>query len=101
MKNIYGKKEDLELYDKEGNLVYEYYITSEGFSAEDTYDSFGNPLTYKNSSGFSCKYTRDCFGNTLTYESSRGYSYKYTRDCFGKELTYEYSIGKRRGFDIP
>lgn len=101
MKNILGKEENLELYNKEGKLVYEYYVYSNGNSVEKTYDSKGNILTYKNSKGFSYEYTRDSFGNELTYENSKGYSSKYTRDSVGKELTFEDSNDVRRGFDIP
>ena len=49
MKNKLGKEENLELYNKEGKLVYEYYVYSNGISVEKTYDSKGNILTYKNS----------------------------------------------------
>jgi len=122
MKNVFGKKEDLELYNKEGKIVYRYVICSDGWLNEYTYDSFGNELTYKNSDGYSSEYTRDSKGNKLTYknsdghtakwtrdsdgneltyEDSNGYSCEYTYDSFGKELTYKNSDGERRGFNIP
>ena len=80
MKNILGKTENLELFNKEGKKVYEFYKSSSGITYEYTYDSNGNELTYKN---------------------SNGYSYEYTRDANGKELTFKSSNGVSRGFDIP
>ncbi len=46
MKNILGTTEDLELFNKEGVIVYKFYKTSEGHWYEQTYDSKGSPLTY-------------------------------------------------------
>ena len=80
MKNILGTTENLTLYNKEGKKVYEFYTYSNGFSDEQTRDSDGNVLTYKNSEGYSSERTRDSLGNLLTYKNSDGYS---------------------RGFDIP
>lgn len=80
MKNILGKTEELELFDKDGRIVYHFYKGSDGFSSERTYNSDGKELTYKN---------------------SNGYSSEYTRDSHGKELTYKDSNGASRGFDIP
>jgi len=80
MKNILGTTEDLELFNKEGVIVYKFYKTSEGHWQEYTYDSKGSPLTYKD---------------------SNGYSHEYTRDSNGNELTYKDSDGVTRGFDIP
>jgi len=80
MKNILGTTEDLELFNKEGVIVYKFYKTSEGHWYEQTYDSKGSPLTYKD---------------------SNGYSHEYTRDSNGNELTYKDSDGVTRGFDIP
>ena len=51
MKNILGTTENLELFDKEGIRVYQFYKTLDGFSSETTRDSEGNELTYKNSDG--------------------------------------------------
>jgi YD repeat-containing protein len=98
MKNILGKTENLELFDKEGRLVYEFLNDSDGYSDEYTYDSNGNQLTFKNSDGFSSEYTRDSEGNVLTFKDSDGYSYEYTRDSDGRELTYKNSDGYTRGF---
>jgi hypothetical protein len=53
MKNIFGTTENLELFDKDGKIVYEFYKGSDGYSFEITYDSNGNELTYKNSNGVS------------------------------------------------
>jgi hypothetical protein len=80
MKNILGKTENLELFNKEGKKVYEFYKTSNGYTFEYTYDSNGKILTYKDSDG---------------------YSYEYTRDSSGNELTFKGSNGVTRGFDIP
>jgi len=122
MKNVFGKKEDLELYNKEGKIVYKCVIRPDGRLNEYTYDSFGNILTYKESDGYSfectrdskgneltykdsnrhtAKWTRDSDGNKLKYENSSGYTCEYTRDSDGNELTYKNSYGERRGFNVP
>ena len=80
MKNVQGTDENLELFNKDGVKVYEYYKNSKGYSRECTYDSNGKELNYKTSKGYSCEYTRDSNGN---------------------ELTYKNSDGESRGFDIP
>ena len=80
MKNIQGTEENLELFNENGNKVYEYY---------------------KDSYGYSCEYTRDSNGNELTFKDSDEYSCEYTRDSNGKELTFKDSHGLRIGFDIP
>ena len=80
MKNILGTTEYLELFDKEGRIVYQFY---------------------KDSNGYSSEYTRGDKGNILTYKDSEGFSSEYTRDSNGKELTYKDSNGVTRGFDIP
>ena len=99
MKNIQGTEDNLELFDENGIVFYEYLKYPSGYSYEYTYDSNGNELTYKNSDGFSCEYTRDSNGKELTYKNSEGFSYEYTRDSNGKVLTYKNSEGVRRGFD--
>ena len=101
MKNILGKTESLELFNKEGKRVYDFYKRSDGYSAESTYDSNGNELTYKNSTGYSSEYTRDSNGNELSYKNSNGFSFESTYDSNGNELTYKNSDGLTRGFDIP
>ena len=101
MKNILGTTENLQLFNKDGTKVYEFYKTSNGYSFEYTYDSNGKELTFKDSDGFSYEYTYDSNGNELTYKNSDGGSYEYTRDSNGKELTYKNSNGVSRGFDIP
>jgi hypothetical protein len=122
MKNILGTTENLELFDKDGRLLYNFYKGLYGYSSETNYDSNGNILTYKNSDGFSSEYTRDSNGNELTFKNSDGFSSEYTRDSNGneltfknsdgfssertynsdgKELTYKDSNGEMRGFDIP
>jgi hypothetical protein len=80
MKNILGTTENLELFNKDGKIVYEFSQASDGFSYERTCDSNGKVLTFKDSTG---------------------YSSEYTRDSHGKELTYKDSNGVSRGFDIP
>ena len=101
MKNILNTTENLEFYDKKGNLVYVYFKYSGGYSYEKTYNQQGNVLTYKNSKGYSYEYTYDENGRELTFKDSDGYSSEYTYDENGNELTYENSDGDKRGFDIP
>jgi YD repeat-containing protein len=101
MKNIFGTTDNLQLFDKENRLVYEFIKSSNGFSYETTCDSNGKELTYKDSNGFSSEYTCDSNGKVLTFKDSTGYSSEYTRDSHGKELTYKDSNGVSRGFDIP
>jgi hypothetical protein len=80
MKNILGTTESLELFDKDGRLLYNFYKGSDGYSYERTCDSNGNVLTFKDSTGYSSEYTYDINGNELTYKDSTGFT---------------------RGFDIP
>jgi YD repeat-containing protein len=101
MKNILGTTENLELFNKDGRLLYNFYKGSDAYSYERTYDSNGNVLTFKDSTGYSSEYTYDSDGRELTYKNSIGYSYEYTRDSDGRELTYKSSTGVSRGFDIP
>jgi hypothetical protein len=101
MKNLLGTTENLELFNKDGRLLYNFYKGLYGYSSETNYDSNGNILTYKNSDGFSSEYTYDSDGRELTYKNSTGYSYEYTHDLNGNELTYKDSNGVSRGFDIP
>ena len=80
--NILGTTDSLELYNKEGKMVYWFdtnYLDPNEWD-ETTYD--------KN-------------GRILTINHSTGYSSKYTRDSEGKELTYENSDGDKTGFDLP
>lgn len=101
MKNIFGTTEKLELFNKDGILLYNFYKSSDGFSYEYTRNSNGNQLTYKSSDGFSSEYTYDSNGKELTYKDSNGFSSEYTRDLNGNRLTYKDSNGVTRGFDIP
>ena len=100
MKNILGTQEDLKLYNKAGNLAYEFYKNSNGDSYEYTYDENGKVLTSKDSNGYSDEYTRDKNGNELTFKDSDGYSHEYTRDENGKVLTYKNSNGYSYEFTI-
>ena len=99
MKNIEGTEENLELFDENGIVFYEYLKYPSGHSYEYTYDSNGNELTYKNSNGTWYECTYDSQGNELTSKDSDGFSYEYTRDSQGNELTYKNSDGETRGFD--
>ena len=99
--NALGAFEYLELFDKDGNRVYEFKPDSDGVWNKHTYDSNNNVLTYENSTGYWYKYTYDSDGNKLTFEDSYGDWSKFTYDSNGNELTYENSCGVRRGFDIP
>jgi hypothetical protein len=52
MKNILGTTENLQLFDKEGRIVYNFRKDSDGYTSESTYDSEGNVLTFKDSNEF-------------------------------------------------
>lgn len=99
MVNIQGNQKKLELYNKQGVLVYEFRTFRDGSSSECTFDENGRALTLKSSSGNWSKYTRDEKGNELTFENSYGRWSKYTRNNEGKELTFENSNGEKRGLD--
>jgi YD repeat-containing protein len=101
MKNILGKTENLDLFNKDGKRVYEFIKDSDGYIYEYTYDLQGNPLTFKNSNGFSSESTYDSNGNELTYKDSTAYSSESTYDSDGNQLTYKNSNGVSHGFDIP
>ena len=101
MKNILGKSENLKLYNKEGNILYEFYLTTNSSSVEYTYNRNGNQLTFKNSNGYNWEKTFNLNGRELTFKNSDGDSYEYTYDENGRELTYKHSNGISRGFDIP
>jgi hypothetical protein len=99
--NALGAFEDLELFDKNGNIVYKFFTSSDGYWSKSTYDEKGNQLTYEDSRGNWRKITYDKKGNQLTWEDSRGYWRKSTYDEKGNELTREDSDGIKMGFDIP
>jgi YD repeat-containing protein len=80
MKNILGTTKNLDLFDKDGRIVYHFRKDSNAYIYECTYDSNGKVLTFKDSDGYSCEYTYDSNGNILTYKNSNGV---------------------KRGFDIP
>jgi YD repeat-containing protein len=101
MKNIFGTTENLQLFDKDGKIVYDFYKDSNGFSYERTFNSRGNILTCKDSNGYSYETTYDSNGNVLTHKNSYGDSSEYTYDSNGNELTFKDSNGVKRGFDIP
>tara|TARA_R110001632_G_scaffold124287_1_gene237068 strand:+ start:2421 stop:2741 length:321 start_codon:yes stop_codon:yes gene_type:complete len=84
MKNIYGKDENLELYNNKGLLLYKYHACGY-YSFEHTCDNNGNALTYKNSTGVWGKYTRDSEGKELTYENSKGIRRGFEQEKFTKE----------------
>ena len=101
MKNILGKTEELELFNKDGKVVYRFCKNLYGFSYEYTRDSNGKVLTYKDSDRFSYETTYDINGNILSYKNSNGFSFESTYDSNGNELTYKNSDGLTRGFNIP
>jgi hypothetical protein len=70
--NALGAFEDLELFDKNGNIVYKFVSYSDGDWFKSTYDKNGNKLTYEDSDGGWSKSTYDKNGNKLTYEDSGG-----------------------------
>ncbi len=96
MKNILGTTENLELYNKEGEKVYEFENECNGNWYERTYDSNGNKLTYKDSDGNWYEYTRDSNGNGLTYKDSNG----VTRGFDIPEYTMEQLVEKLGNFKI-
>ena len=96
MKNILGTTEELELFDKVGRMVYDFYKNSDGYNYECTYDSEGNELTFKDSDGFSCEYTYDSNGNELTYKNSDG----VTRGFDVPEYTMEELVERLGNFKI-
>ena len=61
---------DLEIKDKNGNLIY--YEDSTGFWTKREYDSQGNQIYFKNSKGFWAKREYDSQGNKMYYENSDG-----------------------------
>ena len=101
MKNILGKSENLILYNKEGNRLYEFYFTPNRGSVEYTYNQNGNQLTFKDSNEYSWEKTFNVNGRELTFKDSDGLSWESTYDDNEKELTYKHSCGISRGFDIP
>ena len=70
MRNKLGKNESLEERHSNGEMSYKYYIDSNGYSYEYTYDKRNNKLTYKDSEGDSWERTYDENGNELTFKSN-------------------------------
>ena len=79
--NREGTQDNLEYYNEEGVLIYEFY-------------------KYKNYEEFE-EYTYDDFGNRLSGRFSYGYWWEITM-CkeTGKKLIYENSIGEKRGVGV-
>jgi len=96
MKNILGTTEDLELFNKDGKKVYEFYKKSNGTFYELTYDSNGNKLTYKDSDGYWWESTYDSNGNILTFKDSNGVTIGYEIP----EYTMEQLVEKLGNFKI-
>tara|TARA_R110000803_G_scaffold10606_5_gene32220 strand:- start:177 stop:581 length:405 start_codon:yes stop_codon:yes gene_type:complete len=92
MKNAFGTKENLELFNKNGIRVYNYW-NSGRLITETIYNSNGNHLKSKRSDGFTSKSTFDLFGHELTYKDSVGIWFKCTYDSNGNQLTYKDSSG--------
>jgi hypothetical protein len=98
--NALGAFENLELFDKNGNIVYKFFTDSNDYWYKRTYDGNGNQLTWENSKGDWSKCTYDEKGNLLTYEDSDGrkkgfdigHKQNYTSDITGEQYyteTYE------------
>jgi hypothetical protein len=49
--NALGAFESLELFDKNGNIVYKFLTNSKGDWSKYTYDEKGNKVTYEDSNG--------------------------------------------------
>jgi len=88
MKNILGTKDNLNLFNENGIIVYSYYKNSYGFIYEYTYNSKGKVLTYKDSNGFSCEYTYDSNGKELTYKDSNGVSRGFDKTYTLEEVEF-------------
>ena len=61
---------DLEIKDKNGNLIY--YEDSTGFWTKREYDSQSNQIYFENSKGLWAKREYDSQGNKMYYENSDG-----------------------------
>lgn len=117
MKNAFGTKENLELFNESGIRVYNYWnsgtlITqtiynsngkhlkskrSDGFTSKSTFDSFGHELSYKDSNGIWFKCTFNSNGNQLTYKDSDGCNWKRKYDSNGNEIEFkDLTIRKKR-----
>jgi YD repeat-containing protein len=96
MKNILGTTENLQLFDKERRIVYNFRKDSDGYSSESTYDLHGNVLTYKDSNGYSHEITRDSEGKILTYKDSNGKLFEFDIP----EYTMEELVEKLGNFKI-
>jgi len=59
---------ELEIKDKNGNLIY--YEDSTGFWTKREYDSQSNQIYYENSKGYWTKQEYDSQGNKIYYENS-------------------------------
>jgi hypothetical protein len=100
--NALGAFENLELFDKNGNVVYKFLTyNSEDCWIKFTYNENGNQLTFEDSTDYWSKRTYDEKGNELTFEDSTDCWWKRTYDEKGNQLTYESSSGRKKGFDIP
>jgi YD repeat-containing protein len=100
MKNIFGKQEELELFDKEGKLVYRFKQLGKVWD-EQTFNENGSLLTHKDSTGYWTERTYDDKGKVLSYKNSSGFWVERTYDKNGNELTFKNSQGLSRGLDIP
>ena len=76
MKNIFGKREDLTLYYKNGELAYRFIVVSDDYSWEATFDECGNQTSYKDSDDFSWVATYDDQNRITSYKDSDGDSWK-------------------------
>ena len=74
---------DLQIRDKNGNLIY--LEDSNGYWRKHEYDSQGNHIYFENSDGFWAKYEYDSGGNQIYFENSDGLiKDKRPKSCEGK-----------------
>ena len=91
LKHDFKSKDNLYLYNSNGNLIYCEY--SDGFWYKHDYDSNGNIIYFENSKGHWYKRDYDDNGNVIYRENSDGYWYKKEFDSNGNEIYFENSTG--------
>lgn len=84
-------KGSLNLYDSNGNLIYDEYST--GYWVKYEYDDNGNKIYYENSNGYWSKKEYDTNNNEIYYETSHGLWSKYEYDANGNRTYFESSNG--------
>jgi hypothetical protein len=91
LKHDFKSKNNLSLYDSNGNLIYCEY--SYGYWYKQEYDDKGNIIYYDNSDGNWFKRDYDVNDNERYYENSDGHWWKREFDSNGKVIYYEDSNG--------